>query len=223
MWIEDNREILVCDGDEFKAIKKGFSNHQIAENIFVLPIGINAVNKLLKQTMTNHQKALLIGLGGSLSRKYQVGDVVIYESCSYLEQGKMITKNCDRILNNLLQSKLNASLVQGLTTDKLVASPSEKELLNQQFNCTVVDMETYAVMNYFESVSVIRVISDNVDDFLPNLNSAITPDGKLDKLKMTIAFLKEPLKAVKLIQNALISLKKLEQISRQLIINNFNK
>lgn len=216
MIIQDDILILVCDGDEFKAVKKGLSGNQIAENITALPIGVNAVNKVLKKTPT---PALLIGLGGSLSDKYQVGDVVIYESCSYSRSGEILTKNCDGSLNNLLQSKLNASVVKGLTTDKLVTSPSEKKLLNQQSNCTVVDMETYAVMNYFESVSVIRVISDNFDDFLPDLNSAITPQGKLDKLQLTIAFIKEPFKTIKLIQNALISLQKLEQVSQQLILD----
>ena len=220
MLIEENNIILVCDGDELKAVKKGFSYHPISKTILILPIGIKAVNKLLKQIKNdNLQRVLLIGLGGSLSDKHQVGDVVIYQSCSYLQPEKIITKNCDRSLNNLLKSKLNASFVKGLTTNKLVDSPQEKQLLNQQSNCTVVDMESYAVMNYFDCVSVVRVISDNVDDFLPDLNSAITPDGKLDKLKMTIAFMKKPLKAVKLIQNALASLKKLEQVSRQLVVD----
>lgn len=77
-------------------------------------------------------------------------------------------------------------------------------------------MESFALLNYFQSVSVIRVVSDNYDDDLPDLNSAITFDGKLNNRKVAIAFLKEPWKAIKLIKNALISLQKLSAIVQML-------
>ncbi len=183
-----------------------------------LPIGINAVNQLFKTINYSADKALIIGLGGSLSSSYKVGDVVIYESCSYFDNGELVTKKCDRDFNNVLRSQLNAPIVKGLTTDKLIVSPSQKQLLQQQSNCSVVDMESYGVMSYFDSVSVVRVISDNVNDFLPDLNLAISDDGKLNKWRMSIVFLTQPLKAIKLIRNALISLKKLETVSRKIDI-----
>ncbi len=216
MFQENKLLILVCDGDEFKAVNKGFVNKNNNINIQPLPIGIEPVNKLFNNKKYSGEKILLIGLGGSLSSDYKVGDILIYESCGYFLKGKFIQKNCDRSLNNVLKSKFNTPLVKGLTTDKLIASPQDKSQLNQESNCTVVDMESYAVMNHFESVAVVRIISDNFDEFLPDLNSAITLEKKLDKLKMTIAFIKEPLKAIKLIKNALISLNKLEEISKQI-------
>ena len=215
MLNDKNILILVCNGDELKVVKKGFSALQ--NNYFLpLPMGCEAVTNLFRLQNLVPKQVLLIGLGGSLSSQYQVGDVVIYETCSYFHAGTIKTKHCDRSLTKLLQSKLNVPLVKGLTTNKLIASPIDKLKLNQDSNCTVVDMESYAVMKYFSSVAVVRVISDNRKDFLPDLNSAITCDGQLDKLKMSIAFIKEPLKALKLIKNALISLKKLEQVSRQI-------
>ena len=209
--------VLVCDGDELKAVKNGFSAHEIVNNIHPIPIGIKPVKKLLNNTKYSQKNVLIIGLGGSLSTQHQVGDVVIYESCSYLKEGKIEVKQCDRSLNNLLKSKLNAPLVKGLTINKIVTSPQEKQLLSEQSHCQVVDMESYAVMDFFPSVSVVRVISDSFADFLPDLNSAITAEGKLDNFKMAIAFMKEPLKAVKLIQNALMSLQRLEQVSSRII------
>jgi hypothetical protein len=206
--------ILACQGDELKAVKKGL--FPLPDNsFFPLPIGCEAVDRNLSSKTIVQKQVLIIGLGGSLSPQYQVGDVVIYESCSYWQEGKINSKNCDRILTQLLQSQLNAPLVKGLTTDQLIVSPTEKLKLNQQSNCTVVDMETYAVMNYFSSVAIVRVISDNQDDSLPDLNSAII-NGQLNPLKMSIAFIKEPFNAVKLITNALVSLNKLEQISREI-------
>ncbi len=77
-------------------------------------------------------------------------------------------------------------------------------------------MESFAVMSNFKSVSVVRVISDNYDDNLPDLNSAITKEGTLDNFKMSRAFIQEPLKAITLIKNALFSLKKLEEVSKKI-------
>lgn len=211
--------ILVCDGAEFKAVKKAFYNHSLSKNIIPLPIGIKAVNKFLISQQLPQKSVILIGLGGSLSPKYKVGNVLIYENCNYLDKNdKIHTKYCDSTLNNWLKTKLNASFVNGLTVDNLIHSSSIKINLNNLSNAEVIDMESYAVMSYFKSVSVIRVISDNYDDNLPDLNSAITSEGKLNNLKMAIAFIKEPLKAVKLIRNALISLKILEKVSQQLKI-----
>jgi nucleoside phosphorylase len=209
--------ILVCHGAEFKAVKKALDNHNISKNIIPLPIGIKAVNKFLTSQKLPQYSVILIGLGGSLSPKYKVGNVLIYENCSYIDKNdKIYTKSCDSTLNNWLKTKLNASFVNGLTVDNLIYSSITKINLSHLSNAEVIDMESYAVMSYFKSVSIIRIISDNYDDNLPDLNSAITPEGKLNNFKMAIAFIKEPQKAVKLIKNALISLKILEKVSQQL-------
>lgn len=207
--------IFVCDGAELKAVQKALFLSRLKVNIFPLPLGIKAVDKVLKNDNNLHNKnAILMGLGGSLDPNYSVGDVVIYESCSYIEQGDLVTKNCDLALNNYLIHKLNCSVVKGLTTDSLIHQSTEKKNLFAQTGASVVDMESFAILSYLKSATVLRIISDNYDDNLPDLNSAITPDGKLNPKKMALAFLREPLKGIKLINNALISLKKLEAIAR---------
>lgn len=218
---EKNTLILVCNGAEFKAVKKAFYNHNLLNNIIPLPIGIKAVKKLLISEKIPQTSVILMGLGGSLSPQYKVGNVFIYQSCSYIDKnGKIHAKYCDSTLNTFLQNKLNVPMVKGLTVDNLIHSSSIKINLNKLSNAEVVDMESYEVMNYFKSVSVIRVISDNYDDNLPDLNSAITAEGKLNNIKMAIEFIKKPLQAIKLIKNALISLKILEKVSKQLTIDN---
>ncbi len=206
--------IFVCDGEELKAVQKGLFLSDLKRKIVSIPIGIKTVNNFLKCSQIPQNKSvILIGLGGSLSADYSVGDVVIYENCSYLDKGNLGTKNCDLELNNYLINNLNCHLIKGLTTDTLVHQSKHKKNLSEQTYLSVVDMESFAILSYFESATVVRVISDNYEDNLPDLNSAITPDGKLNKGKMAIALMQEPLKAIKLIQNALISLKKLEEIA----------
>lgn len=209
--------IFVCDGEELKALQKSLFSSDLKSKILPIPIGINPVNNLLKNNQIPKEKSiLLIGLGGSLSLNYSVGDVVIYESCCYLDDDNLVTKNCDSQLNKYLRDRLNCPLVKGLTTDTLISQSSQKKSLFQKTSASIVDMESFALLNYFQSVSVIRVVSDNYDDDLPDLNSAITLDGKLNNGKVAIAFLKEPWKAVKLIKNALISLRKLSAIVQML-------
>lgn len=213
--------VLVCDGAELKAVKKVLKNSVLEKNIIGLPMGLKPVKQVLESQKLSQKFVILVGLGGSLCAEYKVGDVVIYDHCIYVDkEGKIKTKYCDVNFNNYLINKLNIPLVKGLTVNNLIHSSSEKTRLNKLTDAEVIDMESYEVMSYFKNVCIIRVISDNYHDNLPNLNSAITSEGKLNNLKMMIAFMKEPLKALKLIKNALISLKILKNIIKQLIINN---
>lgn len=210
--------VLVCAGAEYEALKNGLKLTSFSPEIVTLPIGFNPVHQLLKPQKLTKNKALLIGLGGSLSSQYKVGDVVVYENCSYLDsQNNLQTKFCNRELSSNLAEKLNLPLVKGLTSDILVNSSDLKLSLHQKTGCEIVDMESFAVMSYFSELVVIRVISDNYNDELPNLNSAINSQGKLDNVKIAIAFIKQPLPAIKFINNSLMSLKKLEQISSKII------
>lgn len=209
--------VFVCKGAEFKAVKKGLFFFDLKSKILAIPMGIKAVNKMLKsQNIDDSKSVILVGLGGSLSPDYTVGDVVVYENCSYLNRGNLVTKTCDLALNNYLINKLNCSVVKGLTTDSLIHESSVKKSLFAQTSATVVDMESFAILSYFQKATVLRVISDNYDDNLPDLNLAITPEGKLEPKTMAIALFQAPIKGIKLIKNGLISLKKLEAMAKLL-------
>jgi len=116
-----------------------------------------------------------------------------------------------------LSTCLNLPLVRGFTSDVLVNSPQQKKFLHKNSGCEVVDMESFALTSYISNLTVVRIISDNHDDKLPNLNSAINRQGKLDTVKMGLSFLQQPLSAINLIKNSLYSLKKLEQIGNKII------
>ena len=217
--------IVVCDGDELKAVKKGLGD-RFSSQILPIPIGIKGVKGAFSRgdnapKINSAQKILVIGLGGATAPDLQVGDVAIYESCSYQIGDEIVTKQCDRDMNywlqlTLLNKNTKTKLIKGLTIDKIITNSGEKKQLRQKTGCGVVDMESYGVMDYCDRVSVVRIVSDSSYDDLPDLNGAITPEGKLDMVKMSIVFMKEPIKAVNLIKNALVSLKKLEEISEQL-------
>ncbi len=213
--------IFVCAGAEYQALKKGLKQTHNLHEIIKLPIGVRPVHELLNKREIIADKALLIGLGGSLSPDYKVGDVVIYQSCCYFNQdNNLVTKFCDNgdsKFSDYLSAELNLPLVKGFTSNFLVNSYSQKISLQEKSGCDVVDMESFALMSYISELTVVRIISDNYHDNLPNLNSAINEQGKLDNVKMTIAFLQQPLSAINLIKNSLYSLKKLEEISSKIV------
>lgn len=211
--------VLVCEGAEHQALSRGLKHTSLSTKIITLPMGISSVHRFFQEKLIDKQDnvALLIGLGGSLSPQYQVGDVVVYQSCSYLDKkAKLQTQFCHPQLSVRLARQLKIPLVKGVTANQLVNSPALKLTLQQNSGGQVVDMETFGVMSYFPSLAVIRIISDSYSDELPNLNSAIDSEGKLNNFKMAIAFLQQPLAAIRLIRNSLIGLQKLEQVGNQI-------
>jgi len=63
---------------------------------------------------------------------------------------------------------------------------------------------------------MLRVVSDDVLNNIPDLNQAIDPQGNLKTLPMAIALIKQPLAAVKLIKGSLTGLKALSKITAEL-------
>ncbi len=63
---------------------------------------------------------------------------------------------------------------------------------------------------------MLRVVSDDLTGDIPNLDSAIDPNGNLQTWPMAIAFLQQPLAAIRLIKGSLRGLKTLQQITTQL-------
>lgn len=217
MPVTDSFIILVCNGAEYKTVKRGLRNTSLYDRIIPIPIGIQAVYRFLETSNIDRNKpVILLGLAGSLSKEYLVGDVVVYDSCCYLEKGELITKSCNERLKDYLVRRINASAVRGITSDILLSESSQKKKLFQQSQAVVVDMESFAILSYFATAAVVRVISDGVDDNLPQLNQAITATGRLDGVGVFFAFLKQPAKGITLIRNSIISLKKLEAVVKQL-------
>ena len=163
-----------------------------------------------------------MGLCGSLSPQYQIGDVVLYRDCLFSSPSLLQNKHTDVLLtttvNHLLQE--NISLVTALTSDRLIYSAQEKLNLGQRYQAGVVDMEGFALLNFLQQhnnrVVMLRVVSDNSQDDIPNLNKAIDSTGKLQTIPMAIAMIKQPVAAMRFAKDALKGLAILQQITTEL-------
>ncbi|MGB3509153.1 MAG: phosphorylase [Microcoleaceae cyanobacterium] len=218
--------ILVPQGPEFQAVKRGIGPKlSMSPKLLSLPVGPKSVTQYLeqwqqKQDFSTHKPStlLVMGLCGSLSSKYQPGDVVIYSECVSFNGSELLEQKCNDVLTTTLQNCLQskASLVRGLTSDRLIYKAQEKQRFQKDIGAEVVDMEGFAVLNFFAgkatSVAMVRVVSDDFYHDIPNLTSALTPSGNLQPLPLAIAMFREPVAAFKLIRGALKGLKVLEQV-----------
>ena len=206
--------ILVPAGAEYQAVCRGLAKtNQPIPKILTIPIGSNNCLSYLT-SFPDTAKVLLMGLGGSLSSDYSIGDVVIYQECLYHTE----TRQTDRQLTNILrdQIKLNTRQVRGLTSDRLIYSAKEKVNLGQKYQAQVVDMEAFGVLEKFQQAAIIRVISDDCREDLPDINGAISQKGELKPLSLAYEMLRKPLAANRLIQGSLKSLKILTEVSQAL-------
>jgi nucleoside phosphorylase len=119
------------------------------------------------------------------------------------------------MLDNHLQERV--SLVTALTSDRLIYSASEKRHLSQLYGADVVDMEGFAALEVLSragvAVAMLRVISDDCNYNLPNLSSALSPDGSLQSLPLAIGLIRQPIAAIRLIRGAIRGLQVLRKIT----------
>ncbi|MGK7923290.1 MAG: hypothetical protein AB4080_25155 [Trichodesmium sp.] len=163
-----------------------------------------------------------MGLCGSLSSKYQPGDIVIYTDCVRDDGSQLLQQKCDPLLTTKLQQRLpqKVSLVRGLTSDRFIYQAQEKQLLGKKTGAEVLDMEGFAVLDFFANLSVsvamVRVVSDDCYYDLPNINFALTSSGNLQPILLAIAMLKQPLASLQLIRGASKGLKVLQEVTTYL-------
>ncbi|WP_016878360.1 nucleoside phosphorylase [Chlorogloeopsis fritschii PCC 9212] len=227
--------ILVCQSVEFQAVCRGLRRvPNSTTSVIPIPVGTNANSRYLPQNqylqeLLNHPqpRVLVMGLCGSLTKRYGVGEVVLYQNNIYQENANtsLQQRSCDRTFTSQLQSHLQKKvpLVTALTSDRAICSADEKRHLHQTLGAEVVDMEGFAVLEFFEqtraSVAMLRVVSDGCDRDIPNLNSGLSSDGSLQPLALAVAMLKQPIAATRLIRGSLQALKVLEQVTTLLLQN----
>jgi hypothetical protein len=226
-----NLIILVPQGREYQSVSKAlksFSNLKI--EIFSIPIGNEAVSKYLqtsglytKLSQQPESKVLVMGLCGSLNPSYGVGDVVVYKECIYRNQ----IYQCDENLTSQISSKLNLNPVRGLICDtyggkqRMINSATEKRQLRITSTADVLDMEGFAILATLQplgiAVGILRVVSDDCNHDIPDLNSAIDAAGSLQTLPLAWAMMRQPLASVRLIRGSLRSLKILKEVTLSVI------
>ncbi|MEH2313187.1 MAG: phosphorylase [Nostoc sp.] len=216
--------ILVPQGAEYKAVSRGLSGVTASiPTVVAIPVGMKPLLKYLQQSQRNGQflapsRVVIMGICGSLSDRYTVGDIVLYQDCVY--SGKR--QECDRTFTAQLHSQISekVSLVKSLTSDRMICSPSEKRHLGETLAADVVDMEGFTALEFFNTVGVdvamLRVVSDDCQHDIPDLTSAINSDGSLNPFPLAMGMLRQPLAATRLIRGSLKSLKVLEQLTNRL-------
>jgi nucleoside phosphorylase len=111
--------------------------------------------------------------------------------------------------------------VKGLTSDRVISLAAEKQNLHQKFGVDVVDMEGFALLEFFQnlnvSIAMLRVVSDDAVHDIPDLTTAISTEGKIQPLPLVSTFIRQPLAAARLIRGSLQGLKILERLAYRLV------
>lgn len=213
--------IIVPQGAEHKAVCRGLNSATLP--VFPVPVGWQPLKRSLEQLKRSQlnvpqPQVLLMGLCGSLSSRYQVGDIVLYQSC--LQEKSDALHLCDGQLTQRLEKILGINQVTALTTDRVICTAAEKHSLRQKFHADVVDMEGAIVIESLRqagiSVAMLRVVSDSSHHDIPELNSAFRADGSLDSWALATQFLKKPIAATRLIQGAMRGLSNLQSVTTAL-------
>lgn len=225
----DQLIILVPKGAEYNAVCQGVKTSSSVPLVFSIPIGVKALTQYLDNDFSLlPSKVLIMGLCGSLSPKFGVGDVVLYESCRYGESvaecdlgGSPDPVLPDRSFTTQLyqQLKPKVTVVKSLTSDSVVYSTSEKRRLAEKFSAEVVDMEGFAALKILSqrgiSVAILRVVSDDSKHNIPNFNSAIDEQGNLQTLLLAREMISQPIAAFHLIKGSLKALKLLQEVASE--------
>lgn len=213
--------ILVPQGAEYQAVCRAFRGVTGSiPTVVAIPVGMKPLLKYLQQGqfLAAKSRVLIMGICGSLSDRYKVGDIVLYQDCIY--QGKQ--QECDRTFTAQLHSSISekVSLVKSMTSDRLIWSAAEKRRLGETFAADVVDMEGFTALEFFNAagvdVAILRVVSDDCQHNIPDLTPAINSDGALEPFPLAIAMLRQPLAATRLIRGSLTALKVLQQVTNLL-------
>jgi nucleoside phosphorylase len=219
--------ILVPQGSEYQAVMKGWQKKPTCPSILAIPVGGKAVEKALLRELISQkiganspQGIIVMGLAGSLSPQLKLGQVVLYRSCLDLESDQLLF--CDSSATGYLVEKLGhkVQLVEGLSSDRVITEAEEKQNLGKRYRVQVVDMEGAAILKFFAAqqipVVILRVISDEINQSLPDLSQVYNSAGELQTWPLTKALISQPITGFNLIRSSLYALKILEKLATEL-------
>lgn len=214
-----SRTILVPQGAEYQAVCRGLKSVATPPLVVPIPVGVAPVTRFLQQWQRSpiDTDVLVMGLCGSLTSKLRVGDLVLYDECIDRSGAawRCITQPFQATLNG------NATCVRALTSDRILASAAEKRRLGIAHQADVVDMEGIAILKSLAqsniSITMLRVVSDDIRHDLPDLTNAISPEGRLRSLPLAWGMIRQPIAATRLIQGSLQGLRVLRQVTELLL------
>ncbi len=138
------------------------------------------------------EAVLSVGLAGALSPACRVGDLLFAERVYRADPGGEGGVPAEHVLSDgrLLETarrtagscRLSSRIGGSLTVSEPVTDPHRKARLLTAAALDVVEMESYWVGRVAQDQGVsflaARVVSDGVQDALPNINGVITPQGE---------------------------------------------
>ena len=205
--------IVVPQGAEFKAVMDGLNKSQDKSQskpilpVLAIPAGL-AVKAFLEQESDRFRgvtQVIVLGLCGALTDDAVVGQIGCYETC------------CDRSGNQYQCDHLNIEYEfanwNAVTIDRVITKTTDKQLLNTETNCDVVDMESVWILKFMQQrgirVSVVRVVSDGVVGDLPELSQIFDLNGALKPMALGRSFVMRPIAALRLIRGSILGLRQL--------------
>ncbi|PSP17051.1 MAG: phosphorylase [Cyanobacteria bacterium QS_8_64_29] len=216
--------VLVPQGMEARAVRRGLRRAGAPQPTLVaLPMGPSATAACLGQWLQQRAfwhppRCLLLGLAGSLSDRYRVGDLAVCATgyCRCDPDGER-QASYDRALTAWLQQRLGAraGVARALTHDRLVASAARKRELARAYCSDVVEMEGCAALQALGAggarLAMLRTIGDGCDHDLPDLSPALGADGSLRSLPLAGCLLCQPIRAGRLVRGSLRGVRVLER------------
>lgn len=220
--------IIGVKGAEYGAISSPFAKSSVKSNLLAIPAGLTPVQSFLEQQFQSIESfnklsegVLLMGLSGGLSQDYGVGQGIIYQGCgSVNSDGKWCYLGCNEQLTQTLARVLGdkVRLGKGMSSDRIITEQTEKQRLGETYGVVAIDMESFAVLSFFQEkgipVAIVRVISDDCQQTLPDLSNIFDSQGNLKPFALAGQMIQQPWGAIQLIRSSLTGLKSLEQLAR---------
>jgi adenosylhomocysteine nucleosidase len=199
----------VVRGAEESAVRRGLARAGAHASVAVHamnvgPVAADAAAVALLAAGTVPPRVLVAGLCGGLSPALDVGDALFYSSIVDPDGPAELTDAVltARIADTVAHAQTG---IRALSSSLVVVNSAEKAALARRYDVDAVDMESLAVLRRLaragSSVAVLRVVSDCVDDDLPDLNAAVDRDGALSGRALFAASVRRPGAAVRMALN----------------------
>jgi len=178
--------------NEFKSLKEFYEAERIASVPFkaystkkadvkfiITGVGIKMAQDIFNKAIKHFSDNTIIisGTCGALKPGLNIGDIILYKQTIMVRGARSNRYQLNKDIIRRCSEKLKkAGLVVhsgvGLTTEKPLYSPAEKQYYGSKYNADVVDMESGIVFNVVNKkqrrIMIVRSVLDRVFDYLPD-------------------------------------------------------
>jgi nucleoside phosphorylase len=220
--------ILVPRGAEAAAVRRARTSARVVE----VPAGKAAASALPE--FDDGETVVALGLCGAL-RRLRAGDVVIYRRVAedVAVHGRVAddatAHGCAGtpadaqaldagLIDTMIAALPGATVVNACSAERVVTIIAARTILAQRFDADVVDMEGANLAAALRARGVrfvmVRVVSDDVSRDLPPIEDAFDAEGRLQPLRIAIAFARAPRAAFAFVRDVRRALRVLRATAR---------